>query len=292
MSHVLYKQYDPLVLKKLQGVQTQMLKDVLDVCEKYDLPCFLIYGTAIGAVRHKGFIPWDDDIDVGMLRKDYDRFLEVFDQELRDHYEVLTPETDSRYACTVTHIQRKNTVFITEMTKNLKCNCRIFMDIFPFDNVPNSTKEQNRLLKKSTLYGKLLFLSGSGSPHIPYSGILYHVMHLGCMLIHGLLKLFHITPPFLYRRFKKVSTAFNDKDYEYVTSYEYTGCIKDKIKKSDILPLKKVPFENIYAYIPANNDAFLKKVYGDYMQIPPEEERVNHAPLVIQFEGEDPIYGE
>lgn len=292
MSHVLYKQYDPLVLKKLQGVQTQMLKDVLDVCEKYDLPCFLIYGTAIGAVRHKGFIPWDDDIDVGMLRKDYDRFLEVFDQELRDHYEVLTPETDSRYACTVTHIQRKNTVFITEMTKNLKCNCRIFMDIFPFDNVPDSTKEQNHLLKKSTLYGKLLFLSGSGSPHISYSGILYHVMHLGCMLIHGFLKLFHITPPFLYRRFKKVSTAFNDKDYEYVTSYEYTGCIKDKIKKSDILPLKKVPFENIYAYIPANNDAFLKKVYGDYMQIPPIEERVNHAPLVIQFEGEDPIYGE
>ena len=58
MSTVLFKQYDPVVLKKLQGVQTQMLKDVLDVCEKQDLPCFLIYGTAIGAVRHKGFIPW------------------------------------------------------------------------------------------------------------------------------------------------------------------------------------------------------------------------------------------
>ena len=57
MSNVLYKQYDPDVLKKLQKVQTEMLKDVLEVCEKYDLPCFLIYGTAIGAVRHKGFIP-------------------------------------------------------------------------------------------------------------------------------------------------------------------------------------------------------------------------------------------
>lgn len=292
MSNVLYKQYDPLVLKKLQQVQTQMLKDVLDVCEKYGLSCFLIYGTAIGAVRHRGFIPWDDDIDVGMLREDYDKFLEVFDKELKEDYEVLTPEIDSRYACTVTHIQRKNTVFITEMTKDLKCNCRIFMDIFPFDNVPDSTKEQNRLLKKSTLYGKLLFLSGSGSPYIPYSGILYHVMHIGCLLIHGGLKLFHVTPTFLYRRFKNVSTSFNNVDCEYVTSYEYTGCIKDKIRKSDILPLKKVPFENIYAYIPANNDAFLKKVYGDYMQIPPIEERVNHAPLVIQFEGEDPIYGE
>lgn len=82
MSTVLFKQYDPIVLKKLQDVQTQMLKDVLDVCEKYDLPCFLIYGTAIGAVRHHGFIPWDDDIDVGMLRKDYDRLMEIFDKEL------------------------------------------------------------------------------------------------------------------------------------------------------------------------------------------------------------------
>ena len=77
MSNVLYKQYDPDVLNKLQKVQTEMLKDVLEVCNKYDLPCFLIYGTAIGAVRHKGFIPWDDDIDVGMLRKDYDKLLSV-----------------------------------------------------------------------------------------------------------------------------------------------------------------------------------------------------------------------
>ena len=115
MSTVLFKQYDPIVLKKLQGVQTQMLKDVLDVCEKQDLPCFLIYGTAIGAVRHHGFIPWDDDIDVGMLRKDYERLMEIFDKELGEHYELLTPEIDSRYACTVTHVQRKNTVFISEI---------------------------------------------------------------------------------------------------------------------------------------------------------------------------------
>mgnify|MGYP000231871344 CR=1 FL=1 len=68
-----------------------------------------------------------------------------------------------------------------------------------------------------------------------------------------------------------MSTSFNDVDCEYVTSYEYTGCLKDKIKKADLLPLEKVPFESIEAYIPANNDEFLKKVYGDYMQIPPVE---------------------
>ena len=227
-----------------------------------------------------------------MLRKDYDVFMKVFKNELSEHYEVLTPEIDSRYACTVTHIQRKNTVFISEVSKDLKCDRRIFMDIFPFDNVPESESDQKRLLRKSTFYGKLLFLSGTGTPVIPYDGIMYHILHFGCMMIHYGLKLFHITPNFLYKKFKKVSTSFNNVNCEYVTSYEYTGCLKDKIKKADLLPLKKVPFESIEAYIPANNDEFLKKVYGDYMQIPPVEKRVNHAPLVIQFEGEEPIYGE
>ena len=82
MSNVLYKQYDPDVLKKLQKVQTEMLKDVLEVCKKYDLPCFLIYGTAIGAVRHKGFIPWDDDIDLAMLREDYTKLIQILPEQL------------------------------------------------------------------------------------------------------------------------------------------------------------------------------------------------------------------
>ena len=93
---------------------------------------------------------------------------------------------------------------------------------------------------------------------------MYHILHLGCQIIHYGLKLFHITPSFLYKKFKKVSTSFNDVDCEYVTSYEYMGCLKDKVKKADLLPLVKVPVEK----------------------------RVNHAQLVIQFEGEDPIYGE
>ena len=70
------KQYDEIVLKKLHGVQVEMLHDFAQVCEKYKLPYFAVYGTAIGAVRHAGFIPWDDDIDVGMLRVDYDKFME------------------------------------------------------------------------------------------------------------------------------------------------------------------------------------------------------------------------
>ena len=126
-----YQGYPPEILDKLHKVQLEILEDFIRVCNKYGLRYFAIYGTAIGAVRHEGFIPWDDDIDVGMLRRDYDRFFEVFEKELGDKYNLLTPEIDPRYACTVTHIQRKGTRFVSEMSKDLKCEQCIFMDIFP-----------------------------------------------------------------------------------------------------------------------------------------------------------------
>ena len=88
------KSYEPEVLKKLHTVQLEMLNDFIRVCDKHDLTYFVVYGTAIGAVRHQGFIPWDDDIDVAMLRRDYDKFCRIFNEELSEKYNLLTPIID------------------------------------------------------------------------------------------------------------------------------------------------------------------------------------------------------
>ena len=286
------KGYKPEVLDKLHKVQLQILEDFITVCEKYNLTYFAVYGTAIGAVRHQGFIPWDDDIDVGMLREDYDRFFEVFEKELGDRYNLLTPEIDGRYACTVTHIQRKGTKFISEMSQDLKCEQCIFMDIFPFDYVAEGEKEQIKQGRSTNFWGKMLFLSGTAYPYFPYEGLKAKIAGVVCKLIHIGLKLLHITPNKLYRKYKHIATKYNNRTDKsrYVTSFEYAGCLKDKVKKEDLFPVKKILFENMEISIPNNNDEFLKKVYGDYMQLPPKENRVNHMPLVIQFEGEEPIY--
>ena len=286
------KGYIPEVLDKLHEVQLQILKDFINVCEKYNLTYFAVYGTAIGAVRHGGFIPWDDDIDVGMLREDYDRFFEVFEQELGDKYNLLTPEIDERYACTVTHLQRKGTRFVSEMSQDLKCEQCIFMDIFPFDYVAANRKQQLSQGRKANFWGKMLFLSGTAYPFIPFGGIKGEIAGLICKMIHFSLKILHITPVKIYRKYKHVATEYNVKSdrSEYVTSFEYAGCLKDMIKEKNLFPMKKVPFENLEINIPNNNHEFLKKIYGDYMQLPSEENRVNHMPLIIQFEGEEPIY--
>lgn len=276
--------YEPEVLEKLHKIQLEILEDFIYVCEKYNLTCFGVYGTAIGAVRHQGFIPWDDDIDVGMLREDYNRFFEVFEKELGEKYTLLTPEIDNRYACTVTHIQRKGTRFVSEASQDLKCEQCIFMDIFPFDYVAENEKEQKRQARWTGIWGKMLFLSGTAYPVIPLSGAIGKLAGFACKVVHFGLKLFHVSPKTLYRKYLKVATRYNKGvKSEYVTSFEYAGCLTDKIKVKEIYPLQKVKFEHLEINLPANNHEFLTHVYGDYMQLPPKDKRVNHMPLEIDF---------
>lgn len=286
----LSKSYRPEVLQKLHNVQLQILKDFSEVCDKYNIPYFAVYGTALGAVRHGGFIPWDDDVDVAMLREDYNRFFSIFTNELGERYNLLTPDIDDRYACTVTHLQKKGTKFISEMSKDLKCEQCIDIDIFPLDFVAMNEKEERKQARKATFFGKLLFLCGTPYPVIPVSGIAGYAMSVICIAVHFILKILRISPRVLYRKYLDVVTSYNDLKGVYVTSFEYTGCIKDKIRATEIFPLKKVKFENIEINIPNNNHEFLTKVYGNYMKLPPENERVNHMPVLIQFEGEEPLY--
>lgn len=285
--------YEDEILNKLHKVQLKILSDFIAVCEKYNLRYFAVYGTSIGAVRHQGFIPWDDDIDVAMLREDYDKFCKVFQKELGEDYNLLTPEIDGRYACTVTHIQKKGTKFISEFSKDLKCEQCIFMDIFPLDYVAADKKAALKQARDSNILGRLLFLSGTAYPFIPCKGIKGKIAEYVCWIIHHVLKVLRVKPQFLYKKYVSTVTKYNnasDKS-EYVTSFEYAGGLKDRVKKEDLFPLKRVPFENLEINIPANNHEFLTKVYGDYMKIPPKEDRVNHMPLIIQFEGEEPIHG-
>lgn len=278
------KGYEPEVLEKLHRIQLEILEDFTKVCEKYNFTYFGVYGTAIGAVRHQGFIPWDDDIDVGMLRSDYDKFFDVFEKELGEKYSLLTPEVDERYACTVTHIQRKGTKFISEASQDLKCEQCIFMDIFPFDYVANEEKGQKKQARWTGIWGKMLFLSGTAYPLIPLTGIAGRVAGGACKAIHFGLKLLRVSPKTLYRKYLKVATRYNQEGgTEYVTSFEYAGCITDKIKEREIYPLQKVKFEHLEINLPANNHEFLTHVYGNYMELPPEDKRVNHMPLEIDF---------
>ena len=276
--------YEPEVLERLHKVQLEILEDFIAVCNKYNLKYFGVYGTTLGAVRHQGFIPWDDDIDVGMLREDYDKFFEIFEQELSDKYALLTTEIDERYACTVTHVQKKGTKFISEASQELKCEQCIFMDIFPYDRVADRRLGQIRQVLMTNFWAKLLFLAGTAYPVIPLKGILGNMARFGCKVIHYFLKVFKVSTKMLYRNYLRVATAYNkDESKEYVTFFENFGSITNKMNKKEIFPLKKMKFEHLEINIPNHYHEYLCNTYGDYMQLPPEDKRVNHMPLVIDF---------
>ena len=282
--------YDPKILRKLQLVQLEILKDFITVCEKYDLPYFIAYGSAIGAVRHHGFIPWDDDTDVCMLRKDYNKFLKVVRKELGDKYKILTPEVDDRYACTVTHLQRKGTKFVAEFSKNLKCDLCIDLDIFPLDNVSDNKLKAKLQNVEAMFWGKLLFLCGTPEPVIRWKGVKKKIAQLICSCVHYVLKGLHVSPKKIYKCFKRAAIRYNKIDTTYITSFEGVSPLKRKIKKDDMFPFKDIVFEDIMVKVPNNIHDILFAQYGDYMKMPDENNRINHMPYIIQFENEEPIY--
>ena len=286
------KPYDKEVLDKLHNVHLEIIRDFQNVCEKHNLTAFALYGTAIGAVRHKGFIPWDDDIDMGMFREEYEKFLQIARTELKDKYQILTPEIDKNYACSVTHLQHKGTRFVPLFSKDLKCDMCIDLDIFVFDRIAPTKRLQKKQERYTEFYRKLLFLAGTPYPVIPLEGIAGTVAGAVCFVIHYILKLFHISPKWIYRKYKKHATMYDSTNMEYVTDFECDHAMKYKILKNDMFPMKTVAFENINVKVPQNINVMLSEMYGDYMKMPPKEQRINHAPYIIQFEGEEPIINE
>lgn len=281
---VKYKEYDPEVLKKLQKTQVMILEDFNKVCEKYDLTYAMYAGTAIGVVRHKGFIPWDDDLDVIMPREDYTKFLSVYKKEIGDKYRILTPLIDPNYTASVTHLQLKGTKFVSEVSKNLKCDLCIDIDIFPLDYLAKDEKERKRQMKRTQFWYRLLFLRGHSKPIINVKGIVGFVYKAICFVVHYILALFRVRADKLYLKAQKESTKYNNQENSgMMVSLESIMPTKAYLTKDELFPIKKMEFEGIYVNMPNKYDDQLRRMYGDYMKVPPKEQRINHCPYLIDF---------
>lgn len=277
--------YDQETLSKVQQTQAEILRDVLDLCERHLIDTFLIFGSALGVVRHHGFIPWDDDIDIGIFREDLPRLEKAVKEELSDKYEFLTCETNFKYACTVTHFQKKGTKFISRDVKNCDYVPGINIDIFIYDHLADGYFARKRQYFMTWFLGRLLFLSGKGTPFIPYQGMKKKTAEFICNMVRIGLRVLHITPLRIYRKFQKEAQRYNKRRTECYSAFETPKPWLNSMKKSDVYPMKRMPFRDFYVYIPKNTDQLLTRIFGDYMQMPPEDKRVNHRPYVIDFGG-------
>ena len=267
-----------VTIKDVQKIQLKLLNEFDRICKKHDIKYQLFAGTLLGAIRHNGFIPWDDDIDVCMLRDEYEKFLEVYDDEITDEYFLQNYETDQSSLFHFSKFIKNNTILRTSMYKNLNMNQGIFIDIFPMDNV-----QPNSILGKihGFLYNNSFVLISTMNKSRSYiaRNVIIKYMRLGLYYITKLIpkKTFH-------RVVDRIICLFNNKETEYVACIT-NGDSKDiverfTVKRHTFINLMEWDFEGMKLPIPKEYDYVLTKNYGNYMKLPPKEERQPHHGVI------------
>lgn len=270
-------------LRRIHEMEKNALVDFSGVCEKHNLSYWLLAGAALGAVRHKGPIPWDDDIDVGMLRKDYEKFLSVCQEELGDRYRFINYQTEKDYPLFVTNMAKKGTKFVWKNFKKLQCTMGIGIDIFPYDNVPRNTRKRKQQIRHAWFLNKLYIVRNIWNPEVPGTGIIKNIILLICGMAHCIMTFLHVPRKTIIARYLKAARKYESEDTGVVATFCVRYPEKTKIYFEDLFPLRLVPYMDIKTYIPSNYDKLLRNEYGDYMQLPPIEKRRNHYPYLLDF---------
>lgn len=253
-------------LKELQNHELEMCKVFTTICDKLHLKYYLMGGSMLGAVRHQGYIPWDDDLDVGMPRKDYDIFLNKASQFLPSSYFLQTHITDPEYPYNFAKLRDSNTTFVEIAVKNLHINHGVFIDIFPLDIYPDGKIKQKWLEFRKKL------------TEVRIRDAVYFKKKPSYSLSS---KIAILVSKFIYRDYKD-AVFYREK---LITSCKHGTKLANHggaWKTKEIVPMdwygegKMVDFEGIKLRIPSKSDKWLSQVYGDYMQLPPKEKRIAH----------------
>jgi lipopolysaccharide cholinephosphotransferase len=265
-------------LRRMQMLELDIAKEVKRICEKNNIRYFLLAGTMLGAVRHGGFIPWDDDIDIGMLRREYEKFLIACQNDLSDAFFLQTWDTDPHFPFSYAKIRLKGTRVKEQFSSNAEIEDGIFIDIFPYDYVPDG--EWRRWIHSYVYFfcKRLLWIKkgfGKGIADESFKqAAKYHLFHL----------ISHLFPYDKIKRFFSYQQQkYNDIPTQAVVADGAYSYQTETLSVSWVENLTHINFENVPFLAIDNYDAYLKHIYGDYMQLPPPEQRCGHSIASIDF---------
>ena len=249
----------------MQLIEKDMFDFVKAIAEKNDLQYILMGGTLLGCVRHHGFIPWDDDIDVGFDRIEYNRLLVILREEIKGtSYELIT-EFKSGYGMAFTKLLDTR-YFIHEKNSNHSISDNVFIDIFPYDHVPDN-KFRQKIQYRQFQFWNVGILVRLGFDH-DRSRIAKFL--LTC---HQII-LIPFSTNFMKHARLRVLTSFTKNRDTDVSNFSSRGFNKELVRREDITEFIKGNFENERVWIPSGYDQILTHMYGDYMQLPPEDDRI------------------
>lgn len=262
----------------LHQVDMDIAKEVLRICEKHGLTYYMLGGTMLGAIRHKGFIPWDDDIDLGMPRDDYERFLALAPEELASHLKLVNYRTDPNYMYYITRILDTETTVIEERIGNDNKYTHASIDIFPIDGTPNNGILRKIYYFRVMYHRALMSLCYKDSIDRKRKRSKKEKLLLWIMEHIPVNKL---TSP--YKQKCKIDKLLRKQKIE---GSKYIGNIMGAYRTREIVPAEyygegaMYPFEDMHMRGLAMYDEYLTYTYGDYMQLPPEESRKTHFKIL------------
>ena len=275
--------YDTETLKHLQQVERMIFKDFVDTCESHNIRYFGIAGTGIGALRHKGFIPWDDDIDVALPAEDFHKLLAIYDEEWADKYSIINSERNINYPFPTTRIMLKGTQFCEEALASLPLDLGIFLDVYCFDNVSDNQKEYEKQARDTWFWSHMRILVDVPHPVILADGIKGKLLRVGVTIGRGVCKLLHVSTQKMYEREQEARNRYAHIKTKCIGYLNDTDPWTQTYYVDDIFPVKKLEYEGMMVAFPNKIEEFLELVYGDYMQLPPVEKRKNHYPARLDF---------
>lgn len=253
---------------EIKMVLLSILDSVDKYCKENGLSYFLAYGSLIGAIRHNGFIPWDDDIDICMPRCDYDYFIKNYNSEKHDFTTLISIENDEEYYLSSAKVIDTRTILHEYVDTSKEIG--VYLDVFPIDNCSSNYQLACKQIIKTAFLQNCLTIK-----NLSYSnrGVLKNTI---VKFLKVILK--PISRELLIKKIKKISTMYNN-----VIDSEYMGLVTDPgygrkeiLNASWLKETMECEFEGKSYRIPVHYDEILTQIYGDYMQLPPPEKQISH----------------
>lgn len=256
-----------LTIREIQLEELEILKHVIEIINNNNLNYSILSGTLLGAIRHKGFIPWDDDIDIGLPRPDYEKFIKIYDKcNKNSNMELCCYEKNNLFQPFAKVVNRE-----IEIKDHSVCDQEerfLWIDIFPIDGLPADIREVRRLYKKVRRIGKLLYISHYKVLKDKYSNLPKKILKL-------------IVKPYasLYsaESIIKIAKKYDYNESEYVGGVVWPYGPQERNRKVDVDNYIDCYFEGEKVKCFRGYDIYLSNLYHNYMELPPENKRVTHG---------------
>lgn len=259
----------PIHFDEIRKIEFEILSKTAKICDENKLRYYLGYGTLLGAVRHQGFIPWDDDIDILMPRPDYLRLIEIIDQGSFANMQMFSLQNEKDYLYPFAKLVDNRTLLYQEYNETLEVELGVNIDIFPLDGLPDNYY-MSFLLLKALIFLKFVWTM-CNQKFPPFATTWYKKL--------GKISLALLFKPINYKQVLRIIDRLSAK-YDFDSS-NYIGCLvfgvgpNERIRRKSIEGAEKLAFEGEQFFVPSDYDTYLSNVYGDYMQLPPENQRIS-----------------